>query len=118
MEDKDRFKETYEHFLAYVKERSQLFRLELTDRISREVGALGSKLILAVLLLLGILFLSTTLALFLGELFGRLSLGFATVGGFYVLLFLILALLRGPLIQKPITNGIIKRIFKGDEDDE
>lgn len=117
MEDKDRFKETYDQLLAYLKERFELLRLDLAERAAREASSLASKLILAVLLFIGVLFLSITLALYLGEIWDSYGLGFGTVGGGFIFLFLIVALLRRSLIQRPLMNGIIRTIFKGGSDE-
>lgn len=117
MEDKDRLKETYDHLVAYLKERFELLRLEFAERSARETSAIVSKLILALFLALGLLFLSITLAFYLGSLWNSYGTGFAVVGGGYILIFLILALLRRSLIQKPIMNGIIKSFFKKGEDE-
>ncbi len=117
MEDKDRFKETYDHLVAYIKERFELLRLEFADRSARETSGLASKLVLISIFAVAVLFLSITLAIYLGKLWGRMELGFAVVGGAYIFLFLILALLRKPLLQKPILNSMIKRFFKGGDDE-
>jgi hypothetical protein len=117
MEDKDRLKETYDQLLAYIKERFELLRLDIAERSAREASGLASKLVLAVLLVIGIFFLSITLALYLGQMWGSYGHGFAAVGGGFIFLFLIVALLRRSLIQRPLMNGILKNIFKGGSDE-
>ncbi len=117
MEDKDRLKETYDHLLAYLKERFELLRLQFADRGAREVSTIVSKVLLLTVILLALFFLSTALAIYLGKLLGNMAYGFAVVGAGYLFLFLILALLRRPLIERPITNGVIKRFFKGSDDE-
>ncbi|MFB6257820.1 MAG: phage holin family protein [Flavobacteriales bacterium] len=117
MEDKDRFKETYDHLLAYIKERFELLRLQLADRSARGISSVFSKLVLVILLLSGLLFLSVTLSIYLGHLWGAMEWGFAAVGSGYIFLFLFFALLRRPLLQRPLMNGVIKTILKKGDDE-
>lgn len=117
MDDKERFKETYDHLVAYIKDKLELLRLEAADRAAKELSSLASKLILASIFAVAVLFLSLALAVYLGRLWGVIELGFAAVGGAYIFLLLILALMRRPLLQNPIMNGMIKRFFKKGNDE-
>lgn len=117
MEDKDRLKETYDQLVAYLKDRFELFKIQLAERSAREFSALFAKVVVGLMLLASILFLSGGLAIYLGKLWGRLELGFAVVGGIYFLLFLILALLRRSLLQRPVMSSMIRRFFKEGDDE-
>lgn len=117
MEDKDRFKETYEQLIAYIKDRFDLMRLQIAERSVRELAAFLSKAILGLVLAASLVFLSIALSLYLGSLWGRYELGFAIVGAGYFFLFLLLALFRRPILQRPFMNKLIQRIFKEDDDE-
>jgi Putative Actinobacterial Holin-X, holin superfamily III len=59
-----------------------------------------------------LLFLSVALALWLGHLVKSLTAGFLIVGGFYVLLFAVLLLLKDKILLPFLRNRIVKKIYE------
>lgn len=117
MEEKERFKETYEQLLSYIKDRFELLRLQLTERATRGLSALLSKVVVGLLFFTFVFFASIGVSLYLGKLWGSYELGFLMVGGAYLFLFLLIALFRRPLLQRPMMSAMIRDIFNKEEDE-
>jgi hypothetical protein len=62
------------------------------------------KLILAFFLLIGLLFLSIAMSVFLGDILGSLSLGYIIVGLFYIFVTILCAAFLKPVLRKIILK--------------
>ena len=71
----DAVSSTYEDVKTIIEAKIELLRIELTEK----VALASALLILVVILLIGVSYLITSIALLLGELFGHTFLGFLTV---------------------------------------
>ncbi|MGB6035606.1 MAG: phage holin family protein, partial [Cryomorphaceae bacterium] len=91
----------------YVSTRIALIKLETVDK-SSEIGAsVISLLIISIAAIFALIFLSIWAALYLSTVIDLPFIGFAVVGGFYTLVFLILLIGRKSLLEKPIRNKIV-----------
>ena len=68
----------------YLKLRWASMRLETVDRLSSATAKLLGGLLAVALLLFASVFLMFALAMWIGEVFGRLSLGFLAAGGVFL----------------------------------
>ncbi len=93
---------TYHDVLSIVEAKFELLKIEITEKIA-VVATLG---ILAVILLIGITYLVTTLALLLGELFGHAFLGYLLVSLLFLSCFLFFTKFR-PLLLKNLIQKIL-----------
>jgi len=112
-----------ERLRDYITARLALIRLDIIEKTSKGVTFLFVGVILSTLFLMFLLMFSVAIALLLGKNFGSWAVGFGLVAAFYLFLFLLVIILRKPLIEKPILNNTIKYLYEksdgdNDEDDE
>jgi hypothetical protein len=104
-----------ERIEAYAKTSLKLLRLKATDKVAELVSDMASGLTMAVLLILVFVNLNIGIALFLGDLFGKMYLGFLAVSGLYACFGLLVYFFRSTLIKKPIKNLLINNLLKNDD---
>jgi hypothetical protein len=85
----------------------ELIKLKAISKSADVVSAMAVKVILGSVLLLGFLFMSAGLALWIGYLTGESWIGFLSVGGFYLLCGLVLFLFRARWIKGVVRDRFI-----------
>ena len=95
----------------FAKTNIQLYRLKAIDRVTDIFASLVSKIVFVVLTSVFIFLFTIGLALYLGDLLGKTYYGFFAVGGFYMLLTIILIIVKKP-IENIFNNYLINQIFK------
>ncbi len=93
---------TYNDVMSIIDAKIELLRIEVTDRIS----VVGSAVILVVILIIGVGYLLTTIALLTGELFGHPFLGYLLVSLIFLLCFLFFTRFR-PLLLKNLIQKLL-----------
>lgn len=93
----------------YVDTNYELIKLEVIDHTSDVISAIISTLIIGVLLVLFLIFGSFYLAFYLSDLLEVPHIGFAIVGGFYLILGLFVHLNKRRLVENRVCNNFIKR---------
>lgn len=82
----------------------------------RTTAGISATLLVVILVLLvtvvTFLVLTAATALWLGELLGSTMLGFAALGGIYLLMLIVLIVFREPLIRRPLRNRVIRSLNK------
>ena len=78
----------------YLETRLDLFKLRAVDKTSDFTSSLVSRIAIATILILAIFMVNIGLALWVGELVGRVYLGFFIVAAFYALLALLIHVFR------------------------
>ena len=101
------FEEMKDDLSNYISNRFQLLKLQTYAKTSKTSGLLGFGIIIIFSLLFALIMIFTTVAIYLGEILGRLSLGFAIVSIFTIIVVLVVILAR-----KSIKNKFEKRIMK------
>lgn len=99
------------HTREYIETRMELGKLQLVEKGSVISGQLVARLTLLFFSLSVVAFLSIAAALYLGEVLGKTYYGFAAMGGFYGLIYLLLYLNRDRWIQRPVAGGVIRSIL-------
>lgn len=111
MIEQDKIEGLTDDLNKYVKTNVELIKLEATEITS----LIGSKLIANLFLLLVgifiILFVSLAAGFYLSTYFNTNYTGFIIVAGFYFLLWLVLILGKRGLIERPVRDKIISKIF-------
>lgn len=115
MIDKEKWDSLTDNVKAYVNTQIELLKLQLTDKISAAGSTIFSSVLLVLTIISCIFFLSCWAALYLSARIGDIYSGFAIVGGFYLLLSIILFVARKQILVTPIRSQLIKVLFK-DED--
>ena len=112
MED---LKEKTADLAGHVEDFAQTFYklslVKITEKATNAVSLVVVVVAFAVLGIFGILFLGIALSWWLGNLVENRALGFVLGGGFFILLFLIIALLRKNLVFPFIRDLIIKKVY-------
>jgi len=101
------FKRTTE----YLETRIELVKLQTVNKITDVVSSLASRLIIVIFVLLMIVVLNTGIAIWLGEILGKMYYGFFCLAGFYLLLVIILAAARRSWIKKAIGNKLVRKML-------
>jgi lipopolysaccharide export LptBFGC system permease protein LptF len=116
-ETKNSFSELRTLITEYLDARLTLLKLGAYEKIAKVTAALFSSLIIALLIMLLFFFLSLSAGFYLGNLFGSNGLGFLTVSGFYLLLFLLLKF-RKEMLVRMIIERIIRELMQKEEEYE
>jgi hypothetical protein len=107
-----------ERIEAYAKTSFKLFSYKATDKVAELVSDMASGLTFVVILVLIFVNLNIGIALFLGDLLGKMYLGFLAVSGFYACFGVLVYFFRSTWIKKPINNLIINNLLKNDDINE
>ncbi|WP_292005040.1 phage holin family protein [Chlorobium sp.] len=94
---------TYDDVLAIIEAKIELVKIDLTKKIS----VAASLLILVVVLLIGIAYLITTIALLLGELTGHLFIGYLLVSLVFLACFFFFIKIRPDLLSNLIQKLLL-----------
>ncbi len=97
----------FEKTESYVKVSTEVFKLKMINKISEVVSDLTAKLAVIVFIALFFLIFNIGVSLWIGELFGKMYLGFFIVSAFYMLTGVVLYLFRNSWIKVPLRNAII-----------
>jgi hypothetical protein len=104
--------ETAEYVREYVKLQVDYFRLDMAERIAKVGSSLFASLAIAALALIALLMLSLGAAFYLGNLWGSYATAFLFVGGFYIVLAILVLLFKERWLTNPMLTSIISAFFK------
>ena len=107
------FEEIKDDLSGYVSNRLEMLKLETYAKVSKTSALLGYGLIIVLLSLFAMSLIFTTLALYLGELLESISLGFAIVSLFTILIVIVIILVRKS-IKNGLTNIIVSFLMDDD----
>jgi hypothetical protein len=96
----------------YGKTTLELFKLKTVDKLSDAISSFASRIIAVVFFVMFFILASIGLSVWLGELLGKIWLGFLLVAGFYGLIGIVLFFMLHNPVKKQISNMIIKQILK------
>jgi ABC-type multidrug transport system fused ATPase/permease subunit len=99
------------HIKNYIQTEIEIIKLNFAEKVSKILSNFLAIIILIWVLLLSILFASISLAFFIGERLGKMSIGFLVVSLIYLLIAMVSWYLRERLIRIPILNGILRQLF-------
>jgi hypothetical protein len=113
MEDnKSKVEDLVDHAKDYLNTSTEIVELRTTQKIVNAVSASIGSLIIVLIILIFFIFGSIALALVLGTIMGKTYMGFLVLAGFYFIVGLFLWAGKEKLLNKPISNVMIKQIFK------
>jgi hypothetical protein len=102
----------------YVDTRIDALKLNAAEKSSKVIANGVAAIVAAVFVLFFAGLGSIALSLVVGIWIGKTWTGFLVVGGFYLLLSIIIWAARGKLIRMPVMNAIIQQLFQEDEKDK
>jgi hypothetical protein len=97
----------FERTESYVKVSTEVFKLKIIKKVSDVVSDLTASFVVIVFATLFFLIFNIGVSLWIGELFGKMYLGFFAVAAFYMLSGILLYIFRHTWIKIPIRNAII-----------
>lgn len=100
---------------GYFDAQKEYLALDIQEKAGRAAGSLFTVVVASISALLFILFASVALAWWLGELWGRMGLGFIAVGGLYLLVFVVVHFVAREAIRDRLTLGVINS-FRDEKD--
>jgi len=102
----------------YFDARLKLIKLETFEKIAKVTAVLFSSLVVALLAFFLLFFLSMSLGFYLGKVFDSLALGFLSVTGLYLILFILVLLMKKDLLEEFLIERIIGELTKKEDEDE
>jgi hypothetical protein len=113
MEDNTKLIESLlEKVTDYGKTTLELAKLKALDKTSDVVSSMLPRVFICVLTATFILFISVGLAVWLGEILGRIFFGFFLVGAFYGMAGIIIHFFMRDWLKKVVRNNFIKQVLK------
>ncbi|MBN2172986.1 MAG: hypothetical protein JW731_02560 [Bacteroidales bacterium] len=102
----------FEPVEAYVKTTIELSKLKILDSATIVVTSILARIGVISVISMFILVLSTGIALWLGEILGKVYYGFFIIAGFYLLAGIVFHFFLRNWIKGPISEIIIKQVLK------
>lgn len=99
----------------YAQTKVELLRLRTIGTTANVLSSLVSRLVIIITLSSSLLILSIGSALWIGKQLGEWYDGFFVIGGLYALLALIIYAFRAQLLQRPVSNAVIRKFKEGNE---
>jgi hypothetical protein len=96
----------------YGKASYELVKLKALDKTSDVVSSFIPHTVVLVLIASFLLFLNLGLALWLGEILGKIYFGFLVVAAFYGIIAIVLHFFMHKWLKKLLCNYIIKQVLK------
>lgn len=96
----------------YGKTSTELWKLKTVDKTAELLASTTKVLLLLFLFGISFLFCAIGLALFLGNIYTSMPLGFLLTGLIFVLVGLLVYIMRNHWIKWPVRNAIIHAILK------
>jgi hypothetical protein len=113
---KIKVEETYQHLIDYAEARWNVIALQVSDSTANAVTSILTGLSLAMIGLFFLLFLSLSLAIWLGALTNSYALGFLLVSVLYAIVGLLVYSNRQTLLFLPIMNKFLKTLYRNKDD--
>jgi hypothetical protein len=112
MEDNNLFESLFEKASEYGKTSYELVKLKALDKTSDVVSSFIPRSFVFVLIASFILFLNLGIALWLGDLLGKLFYGFFVVSGIYVIAGIVIYFFMHKWLKRIVSDYFIKYMLK------
>ena len=112
MEDQSKIQQIYQHVEQYVATTAELYKLKAFQKVAKVATSVITSVLMAFFGILFLLFVSIGLAVYLGEVMGRMHYGFMIVAGIYLLLAIIIYALSSKVLKDKFNTMIVRKIFK------
>jgi hypothetical protein len=112
----DNFNEFTTATQDYIEATINYHKLDLYKKLVKGLVSGSYSFILALVLLIAILFLSVALGIFLGDVLDNLALGYLIMGGFYLIVTVILIFTLKKKLERIILRKTSKQFFNDNEE--
>ena len=106
------FNQTGKVAKEYLETRLDLIKLQAAGKLSKALGLFFSLILAFLLFFFVIVFLGMVLGFWIGEMTNSFTLGFSCSAGLFVFLLLVIMWFRVPLIQRPLSNLLVKELVE------
>lgn len=114
----DNISEVIDASRKYVEANLKLFKLSLLERLSKVVSLIISTTLVMMVGSLFVLFLSLSIAVFIGDLLNSRALGYLVMALFFLLIVIFLWIKRKTLVINPVIRSLNDIVFTDDEKEE
>ena len=111
MEQQGKLEELTANLKRYADTNFELIKLKVAERSSIIGSGLISSLVIGLVGILFVLFISLWAGFYISAILNNSYSGFMIVAGFYLLLALILIIVKKQLLEKPLRDRIIRKLF-------
>lgn len=101
-----------EDTIAFSKASIELYKLKALEKSSDVVSTIVPHTVVVILVIMAALFVNIGLAIWLGDVFGQLWLGFFAVAALYGVLGIVVKFFMHAWMKNGINNYIIKQVMK------
>ena len=113
MEDNNNlFESLFERASEYGKTSYELAKLKAVDKTSDVVSSFIPHSVVFILIASFMLFLNLGIALWLGDLMGKIFYGFFVVAAFYVIIGIVVHFIMHKWLKRILSDYFIKRVLK------
>lgn len=105
------FEDLFDKAGNYAETRIELWKFKATKKASIIIATLVAKMIKYVLLAFFIILLNIGLAIWLGELLGKVYYGFFILAAFYLVAGLIFSSFKDQWVKNPLSDSFIKNMY-------
>lgn len=110
MEENNKVERLLGNIKEYAETRYDIILLNSQEKLSDVLSSVTTAVVLAICSLFVILFASIGAAWLIGKALHDPSIGFFIVGGFYLIITLLIFYNRDQWIRNPVTNSLLKKI--------
>lgn len=96
----------------YAQTSLELYKLKAIDKGTDVFSSLVSRVVIITIIALFFLLVTLGLCFYLGEVFGKIYLGFFAVAGIYAVVAVILLIFRKSWLDDTLNDYIVRQIFK------
>jgi len=107
--------ETIEYLKLYAQQQVDIVKLDTVEKSSKLVSTLVTNLVIGSMVLLVLVLLSVTSALFLGQILGNYALGFLIVSFVFVIIAGFIYLFKTKLVTNPTITYFINKVYEDEE---
>ncbi|MCQ2286791.1 MAG: phage holin family protein [Bacteroidales bacterium] len=114
----DKYKSLVKDAKEYIELQSDLIRLNLVEKLSQIISYFAVILIVVVLAMAAFVYCSVAFVIWMKSFLGSYLYGFLILGGFFILLTLILLACRKKLFINPIIKKLSSILFSDSKDED
>ena len=116
-DEKSHFEQLKNAGEEYVRAKLELTKLQAFEKIAKVAGVFSSMLIVSLVACFTVVFIGLMLGFVLSDLFNSNAIGFSIIGVLFLAFFLVIAIKRKTLLEKPIVETVIRELFNDEDGD-
>ncbi|MCE3229840.1 MAG: hypothetical protein K0S32_4391 [Bacteroidetes bacterium] len=97
---------------SFIRSGAGLYKLKIIDKSAEWISTLTARFVAMVLILLFFLTINMAVALWIGDVLGKVYWGFFVVAGFYALMTTLVIVFQKTWIKEPVKNAVIIQALK------